>query len=71
MNLYRITGTGAPIWAASQSEAAAARKIMVSERGTKRADLNTTAVDVPTKKVELVAFLNALENGVVGSPPNE
>lgn len=71
MNLYRTTGAGAPIWTATQSEAATARKLMVSERGAKRADVDTIAVEVPTKKAELVAFLNQFENGVVAEAGGE
>lgn len=65
MNLYRTTGVGPAIWAASQGAAASARKTMISERGAKRADVATVPVEIDTRKAELVAFLNNLENGVV------
>ena len=71
MNLYRTAGKGPAIWTASQGDAATARKLMVSERGAKRAEVMTTSIEIDTRKASLVAFLNALENGVVGSPPNE
>lgn len=63
MKFYKITGhVGIPAvktvkWVVSQAEAASTRKEMVSA-GTKRADIETDEVDVPTSKTELVAWLN-------------
>ena len=64
MKLYRITaanGTTAEvehvIWAGSQADAAKARKEL-GGHGYKRADIETEDVEVPTKKEELIAFLN-------------
>jgi hypothetical protein len=71
MKLYRTTGAGAPIWTAAKGEAATARKTLISERGAKRADVKTIAVDVPTKKADLVVFLNQFENGVVAEAGGE
>ncbi|MBT9153376.1 MAG: hypothetical protein DDT39_00033 [Firmicutes bacterium] len=58
MKLYFTTGRGAGVWSATQAEAATARKKLVSELSVARADVKTAAIDVPTKKAELVAFLN-------------
>lgn len=44
-------------WAGSQGEAASIRKQWVSG-GTKRADITTDEVDVPTDKAGLLKFLN-------------
>ena len=67
MNAYLITASNADgskaKWAASQTEAAAARKSFTDE-GFKRAELQTHSVNVPTSKHELIAFLNV----VVSSP---
>ena len=50
------------IWAGSQTDSAAARKEMIT-RGAKRKDLKTVEVEVPTRKEELIAFLNVLSVG--------
>ena len=62
MKLYRIVATQnkevkEAIWAGSQAEAAKARKELVT-KGFKRAEVETDEVEVPTKKDELIAFLN-------------
>jgi hypothetical protein len=65
MRLYLVTANESPlnsIWAGSQSEAASARKTLV-EQGAKRKDLMTQEVEVPTKKEELIGFLNLLASG--------
>lgn len=46
-------------WAGSQADAASCRKEILG-LGGKRADTKTEEVDVPTTKVELLAFLNKL-----------
>lgn len=75
MNLYKTTVTvvgtvnGVPdtktttsSWQGSQAEASAVRAAAVRD-GAKRKDVETEAVDVPTDKAGLLAFLNA--RGVV------
>lgn len=65
MKLYLISANESPlrsIWAGSQTDAAAARKQLV-EQGAKRKDLVTNEIEVPTKKEELIAFLNLLASG--------
>lgn len=65
MKLYLVSANECPlnsIWAGSQADAAAARKQLI-ERGAKRKDLMTSEVEVPTKKEELIAFLNLLAEG--------
>ena len=70
MNLYRtsvakdITADGLPdvrtysiSWQGSQAEASAVRAAAVRD-GAKRKDVETEAVDVPTDKAGLLAFLN-------------
>lgn len=60
MRLYRITAneTALPsVWAGSQAEAAAARKLLV-DQGAKRKDLVTEEIEVPTNKQGLIDFLN-------------
>lgn len=49
-------------WVGTQAEAAAVRKEWVSG-GSKRADITTSEIDVPTTKIDLLAFLN--DNKVV------
>lgn len=66
MKLYLIYANESPlnnIWAGSQADAAAARKQLI-ERGAKRKDLVTSEIEVPTKKEELIAFLNLLAEGL-------
>ena len=69
MNLYLVTaevdvsedGTKfarRAIWSGSQAEAASARKELTA-RGARRKDVKTYAVDVPTDKTGLLAWLNA------------
>ncbi len=48
-------------YCASQSECASARKSL-TDRGTKRKDIITAEVDVPTTKAELIGFLNKVVN---------
>lgn len=55
-------GARQSIWAGSQSDAASARKELLAA-GAKRKDLATHEIDVPTKKDELIAFLNTLSAG--------
>lgn len=65
MKLYLITANESTlnsIWAGSQAEAASARKQLV-EQGAKRKDLITHEVEVPTKKEDLLGFLNLLASG--------
>jgi len=50
------------IWAGSQTDSAAARKTLI-DRGAKRKDLKTSEVEVPTRKEELITFLNLLSVG--------
>lgn len=50
------------IWAGSQAECAAARKELLAE-GFKRKDLTTHEIEVPTKKEDLIGFLNLLSSG--------
>lgn len=49
-------------WSGSQSGAASDRKSFI-DRGAKRKDLSTHEIEVPTKKEELIAFLNLLASG--------
>lgn len=66
MKLYLITSTidggNYATWAGSQADAAAARKGMV-EMGAKRKDISTHEIEVPTKKDDLIGFLNLLSTG--------
>lgn len=63
MRFYKVTGhVGIPAvkktkWVVSQSDAASFRKELV-DAGTKRADITTDEVDVPTDKTGLLAWLN-------------
>lgn len=61
MKFYLVTAsdstTDHQTWAASQSDAAGARKHFVS-LGIKRKDISTYEVDVPTSRAELLVFLN-------------
>ena len=60
MKLYRVSGNSDKqkvIWVGSQSDAAKARKELITQ-GFKRAELLTEEVDVDTKKEGLLAFLN-------------
>ena len=63
MKLYAIhteqgaDGEPTTVWTGSQSEAATARKNLLAQ-GSKRAELRTYLVDVPTDKVGLLQFLN-------------
>jgi hypothetical protein len=68
MNLQKITARHNPaddstrvFWLGSQAEASAKRAHLVSVEGHKRADLLTEAVDVPTDKAGLLAFLNGCD----------
>ncbi len=45
------------VWVSTQSDAAAARQKFISD-GFRRKDLETTEVDVPTSKSELLEWLN-------------
>lgn len=51
MKLYCTNG----VWTGSQAEAATERKRI---RGEGQKNVETTTVEVPTKKEELIAFLN-------------
>lgn len=68
MNLYAVhtnrdtDGDVDTIWCGSQPEAAAARKKFIAE-GSKRADLTTYTVEVPTDKAGLMQFLNDYASG--------
>jgi hypothetical protein len=65
MKLYLITANESPlksVWAGSQADAASARKSLM-EQGAKRKDLMTHEIEVPTKKEELIGFLNLLASG--------
>jgi hypothetical protein len=44
-------------WDGTQSDAAGTRKALIA-KGFKRAEVETTEVDVPTSKPELLAWLN-------------
>lgn len=63
MKFYKITGhVGIPAvktvkWVVSQADAGKTRAAMVSS-GTKRADIETEEIDVPTSKTELTEWLN-------------
>lgn len=62
MKLYRIIATQNKevkevIWTGSQAEAGKARRELVT-KGFKRTEVETDEVEVPTKKDELIAFLN-------------
>ena len=46
------------VWAVSQADAAAARKVMTTD-GFTRKEITTDEVDVPTSKAELLAWLTA------------
>lgn len=67
MKLYRVehtvTGADAPSvqWLGSEAECTSHRKTIVAA-GTKRADIETETIDIPTDKKGLLAWLN--ENGV-------
>ena len=68
MKLYAIhteqgaDGEPTTVWAGSQVEAAAARKHLLAQ-GSKRADLRTYSIDVPTDKAGLLQFLNDYSAG--------
>jgi len=69
MKLYLITATTEDskthvIWGGSQSDAASARKEMLT-RGATRKKTRTFGVDVPTNKEGLLQFLNDFGNGDV------
>lgn len=66
MNLYKTTFRNdepqptdprSPRWTASQSESATMRKTL---KQAGMVDIKTVEVDVPTKKAELLAFLNGV-----------
>lgn len=63
MNAYIVTAVSGDnkqaCFAASQTEAASARKSFIDE-GFKRAELDTRTVDIPTGKGALIEFLNLL-----------
>lgn len=68
MNLQKITARNNPanggtrvFWLGSQAEASAKRADLVRE-GHKRAELLTEAIDVPTDKKGLTAFLNEMQS---------
>lgn len=60
MKLYRTTDANDNVrWSGSQAEATADRQALRDAAGTKSRDFATTdAVDVPTSKSELLAWLN-------------
>lgn len=60
MDLYKTTGENsdgdtATVWAGTQADAAKNRKALKS---TNFKGVDTEEVDVPTKKADLIAFLN-------------
>lgn len=66
MNAYLVTAVSGDnkqaTWAASQTEAAGARKAFTAD-GFKRAEMETHSVNIPTSKHELIEFLNLLSAG--------
>lgn len=59
MRLYRVTaaGHGEATWAGSQTDVVAAKKVYM-EAGAKRKDISVEDVEVPTKKDDLIHWLN-------------
>lgn len=58
MKIYKVSATGHPNeWVSSQAETAHARKDLMA-KGLKRAQITTEQVDIPTKKEELLVWLN-------------
>lgn len=58
MRVYKVTAPGKVAWVGSQGDAGKARKQFNSE-GAHRKHIETHEVDVPTKKEELLTWLNA------------
>lgn len=63
MKLYRVDAHGKIKWVGSQAATAKARKEF-TDVGVKRNEITTTEIDVPTRKVELLDWLNEQEEQV-------
>jgi hypothetical protein len=57
---YKVVGGGTARIAGSMTEARAARDEIVAAVGVKKKDVTITEVDIPTKKAELIPYLNGL-----------
>lgn len=59
MKLYKVTNTvtNKATWAGTQSAVVQAKKVFMAD-GAKRKDLGVEEIDVPTKKDELIEWLN-------------
>lgn len=60
MNLHKITGFGFTRFAGSGGEATKTRMALADEHGLKKNSIAIESVEVPTKKTELLPFLNEL-----------
>ena len=62
MKLYTVTAPGHPKkWLGSQADCAAHRKVLVSNNHVPRSAIGTNEVEVPTKKEDLLEWLNKQE----------
>jgi len=60
MRLYLVQCDAAAQYAGSRAEASKMRMAMMEEHGVKRSEVSIDEAEVPTKKAELVAFLNEM-----------
>lgn len=59
-NFVATDGAKTVAWAGSQSDAAKHKARLMEELGAKRNQIESEEIDIPTNKVELLAFLNGL-----------